>query len=101
MHTSGARRSLVKDDAQQRAVDLESAVIFNQAELAELVHEEVDARARGPHHLGQRLLGELRQNARRRLFLPVSREQKQGTSEVFLAGIEELVDQVLLDPNIA
>src|SRR4029450_2853434 len=38
-------RSVVKDDAQQRAARFEPAVVFDQPELAELVHEGVDAGA--------------------------------------------------------
>jgi hypothetical protein len=36
-------RLLVQDDTQQRAVHFEPAVVFNQPEFAELVHEEVHA----------------------------------------------------------
>ena len=53
---SHGRRSVVKDDAQQRAVHLEPAVVFDQPELAELVHEEVHAGARRAHHFRERLL---------------------------------------------
>ena len=49
-------RSVVEDDTQQRAVHLEPAVVFDQPELAELVHEEVHTGARGAHHLRERLL---------------------------------------------
>src|SRR5687768_15194657 len=50
-------RSLVQDDAEQGAVDLEAgSVVVDEAELAELVHEEVDARARRADHLGEQLL---------------------------------------------
>ena len=37
------RRSVVQDDTQQRAVHLEPAVVLDQPEFAELVHEEVHA----------------------------------------------------------
>ena len=49
-------RSVVKDDAQQRAVHLEPAVVFDQPELAELVHEEVHPGARRADHFRERLL---------------------------------------------
>ena len=49
-------RLVVKDDTQQRAVHLEPAVVFDQPELAELVHEEVHPGARGAHHFRERLL---------------------------------------------
>ena len=34
-------------------------------------------------------------------FLPVSGEEQQGTGEALLAGIEELIDQVLFDADVA
>jgi hypothetical protein len=39
----GNPRSVVEDDTQQRAFDFEPAVVLDEAELAELVHEEVHA----------------------------------------------------------
>jgi CheY-like chemotaxis protein len=36
-------RSLAQNNAQQRVVDLETTVVFDEPQLAELVHEEVDA----------------------------------------------------------
>src|SRR4029453_2794034 len=41
-------RLLVEDDAQQGFVDLDAPVVLDEAELPELVHEVVHARARGP-----------------------------------------------------
>ena len=54
-------RSIVKDDTQERAVHLEPAVVFDQPELAKLVHEEVHPGARRADHFRERLLGELRE----------------------------------------
>ena len=51
---------LVEDDAQQGFVDLDAPVVLDEAELPELVHEVVHARARGPHHVGKDLLRNFR-----------------------------------------
>src|SRR5688572_250243 len=53
-------RSVVKHNAQQRRVDLEVAVVFDVAELAEFRHEKVHARPRRPDHFRERLLRQLR-----------------------------------------
>jgi hypothetical protein len=50
------RKSVAQHDAQEGAVDLEPAVVLDEAELPELVHEEVHPGPRRPDHLGQRLL---------------------------------------------
>src|SRR4029453_19687267 len=59
-------RLLVEDDAQQGFVDLDAPVVLDEAELPELVHEVVHARARGPHHLGKDLLRNLHPQSSRR-----------------------------------
>ena len=51
---------IVQDDAQQGAVDLQAAVVVDEAQLPKLVHEGVDARAGRADDLGQRLLADLR-----------------------------------------
>src|SRR5580692_10685615 len=51
-------RLVVEDQVQQRGVDLDAAIVLDQAELAELVHEEADARARRADHLGQCFLAD-------------------------------------------
>jgi predicted PurR-regulated permease PerM len=43
--------SILQDDGQEGVVDLQAAVVFDESELPKLVHEEVDARARGADHL--------------------------------------------------
>jgi hypothetical protein len=47
---------LVQHDTQERSVDLKAAVVLDETQLAEFVHKEIDARARGADHLCQRLL---------------------------------------------
>jgi hypothetical protein len=80
-------------------MNFESAVVFDEAKAAELVHEKADSRTGGTYHLRQRLLAD-RGNYRLGLaFLPEVSQQQERSSESFLAGIEELVYQILLDSN--
>lgn len=38
-----ATESVVKYDAQERSVDLDAAVVFDETHLPEFVHEKIDA----------------------------------------------------------
>ena len=55
---AGMRESglLVEDNTQEGFVDLKSAVVMNEAQFPEFVHEKVDSGARGADHLRQRFL---------------------------------------------
>jgi hypothetical protein len=81
-------------------VNLQATVIFDEAQLPKLVHEETHPGPRGPDHFGQGFLTDSRNDE---LLLPVFAEagqQQQSPSQPFLTGIEKLIDQVLLDPHI-
>ena len=51
---------IVQDDRQQGTIDRDIAVVLDESELPELVHEEVHAGARGADDLGQRFLRRIR-----------------------------------------
>src|SRR5690606_21011636 len=87
--------SVVEHEAQQRALDLDAAVVFDESQLAELVHEKIHTRTRRAHHLGKRLLREFRQRSLGLIVAAVPGEQQQGAGQALLARIEQLVDQVL------
>lgn len=78
---------------------VDATVVVQEAELPELIHDEADAGARGANHLGEHVLTDLR-NERVHLafFLEMCHEQ-QHPSQPLLAGIEQVIHQVLLDPK--
>ena len=92
--------SVAQDDAEERVIDLQPAVVFDEAKLSELVHEEVYARAGRTDHLRQDLLRDL--GKRHCLVrLAVAGEQQQGPRQPLLAGVEELIDQILLGADMS
>ena len=81
-------------------IDLEAAVVVDETELLELVHEEVHARARRADHFRQRLLRDPRQHAMGLVRLAVARQQEQRARQPLLAGIEQLIDKVFFDAEV-
>ena len=47
---------IVKHYIEQGTVYLQLSVVVDETELPELIHEKVDAAARGPHQVGQSFL---------------------------------------------
>ena len=76
------------------------AVVVDEAELPELVHELIDARTRRSDDFGQRLLADRRGDGLRTTLLAEIRQQKKGSRQPLFARVEELVDQVFLDPAV-
>jgi hypothetical protein len=92
---------VVQDDAQQSRVDLKPAVIFDEPELSELVHEEIDARPRRPNHVCEQFLRELGEDRLRFVGHTVPCEQQKRASKPFLAGIEQLIDEIFFNADVA
>src|SRR6188474_3560350 len=90
--------SIVQHHAEKSAVDLQAAVVLDEAELSELVHEKVHTRTGRAHHLGERFLRQLWQHPLPRGLFAVPGEQQERSRQSFLTRVEELIDQILLDP---
>src|SRR5258708_4432125 len=100
---SNGTGSIVQDDAQQRAVDLQRqlAVVLEEGERLERVQEEMHRRRRRPDHVRQRFLRDPGDDAAGRLLVSIARQQQQRARQPLLGGVEQLIDQVLFDPNVA
>jgi hypothetical protein len=82
-------------------VDLHTAtVVVNETEFAELIHEEVDAAASGGDHFGESFLQNVGDDGAGTAFSTVLREKEKRAGEAFFRGIEELVDEIGLDPEV-
>ena len=82
-------------------MNLQSAVVVNEAQLPELIHKEINPFARYPDHFRQCFLIYLRNDRFGFAFLTVAGQQQKSSGQPFLAGVEKLIDQVLLDAHIA
>jgi hypothetical protein len=51
---------ILKNDVKKRAANFDSAVVFDEAEPSEFVHEEADSRTGCTDHIRQHLLADLR-----------------------------------------
>ena len=91
----------MEDDAEERGVDLQAAIVFDEAELAEFVHEEIDAGAGGADHFGESFLRDFGEDALRLVFGAVACEKEKRAGEAFFAGVEKLVDEIFFDADVA
>src|SRR4030095_9158954 len=76
---------VVDDDVQERRVDLQSAVVLDEAELAKFVHEIVDPRPRRTHPRRQYLLIDLGNDGFQLAVLAEVGEQQENASQPFFA----------------
>src|SRR3984885_2210222 len=87
---------IVQDYIEQRLMYLDTPVVFDEAELAKAIHEEADPGPRGPDHLRQGFLGDLRNQTFRFARHAKLRHQEKNPGQTLFAGVEKLVDQVSL-----
>ena len=92
---------VVQDDIEQRTVDFQAAVVIDKAHFAKPVHEQANSRAGSANDLSQRLLADLWNHRLGLAILPEIGEEEEHPCQPLFAGVEELVHQILLNPNIA
>ena len=71
---------------------MEPAIVMNEAEFLEFVHEKIHSRPRGANHFRQCFLRYLGDQCLRLVVLSVASQQKKSASEPFLGRIKELID---------
>ena len=81
-------------------MNLQAAIVFNEAQLPKLVHEETHPGPRRPDHLGQGFLTDPRNDGLMLSVFAEAGQQQQNPRQALLTGIEQLIDQVLFDPHI-
>jgi len=91
----------VENDIQQRTVDLQSAVVMDETQLPEAVHEKAHSRAGSADHLGQGFLTDLRNHGFWHALLAEMSEQQKDAGQSFFAGVKKVIDQILFVADIS
>jgi hypothetical protein len=68
-------RLLVQDNTQERSIDLKPAVVLDESELSEFVHEKIDPGTGCADHFRQRFLRHFREYSVGLVFLAITGQQ--------------------------
>jgi len=91
----------MEKEAEQFLVHPHAAVVIDEAHLAKPVHKEAYSRPGGANHLGQGSLAHLQVGGIWIGLRSQAREQQKSSRQPLLAGIEELVEEVVLNSGNA
>jgi hypothetical protein len=83
---------IVQNYIEQRAVDLQPAIVVNEAQFSKPVHEEADSRAGRADHFRQHRLTDLGNYSLGFPFLAKMSEQQKDPGQPLFAGIEKLIN---------
>ena len=78
---TGRNTSVVEDNAQQRAVNLEAVGVVDEAHFLEFVHKQIHAGPRCTNHFRQCFLRYLRKYSLGLIVLAIARQQEQRASQ--------------------
>ena len=91
----------MENHVQQGTVDFDVTVVINKTQFPKSVHEMAHAGPCRANHLRECLLADFRYNWLRPTFFAKIRQKEKDPRQPFLARIEQLIDQVLLDTTVA
>ena len=92
---------LVQDNIQEGSVDVETAfVVLDEAEFPEFVHEEIDPARALSRSFPPASLAILWEAFFWLVLLAIASEQQKSAGQPFLAGVKELIDQILLNADV-
>src|ERR1700693_4158212 len=91
--------SFIENEVQQGLLNLQRAVVFDQAQLPKFIHENIHARPRRSDQRRKRLLVHLYGYRFQTKISAIIRQQQKSPRQPHLAGIEQLVDQVRFNPG--
>ncbi len=80
--------SVVEDNIEERSVDFEPAVVFNEAQLSKLVHKVTDPCPSSADHLCQGLLTDPRNHRLALSIFTKMGKQQQDPGQPLLAGVK-------------
>src|SRR6266446_1580721 len=83
---------IVQDNTEEGIVDLKSAIVMNEAQFPEFVHEKIHPRPCCANHFRQHLLRYSGKHFLRWGFLAIAGEQQKSPSQPFLAGVKKSID---------
>src|SRR3979411_670543 len=83
---------LVQNHVQQGFMDFDFSVVFDQTQLAELVHKKTHAGSGRADHLRQHFLTVLSDDRLRTAVLAEICKEKEKSGEALFARIEQLID---------
>ena len=75
----------MQDNIEERAVDFQSAVVFNQAQFPEFIHKQANPRASGADHICQGFLADFWNDRLGLAFFPNVGEQQKNPGQPLLA----------------